>query len=36
MRIGELYLQVHSMIETLGKREATQKIKYTEYIHVVV
>ena len=36
MRIGELQLQVHGMIETLGKSKTIQKIKYTEYIHVIV
>ena len=35
MQIEELYLQVHGMIETLGKSKATQKIKYTEYMHVL-
>ena len=35
MRIGELYLQVHGMIERLGKSKATQKIKYTKYILVI-
>ena len=35
MRIGELKLQVHGMIETLRKSKATQKIKNTEYIQVI-
>ena len=26
---------IHGMIETFGKSKVTQKIKYTEYIHVI-
>ena len=29
-------LHVHGIVETLGKSKATQKIKFMEYIHVIV